>query len=341
MTSRISLLLFMAVQVALPPTTLAEETTSVRPPAEYHLHPGRRPGLRRPRLLRPATHQDALHRSVAEGMRFTDCYAGSTVCAPSRCSLMTGLHMGHAWVVARRPEPLQAEDVTVAAVFKTAGYATGVVGKWGLGGETTRGLPAGRASTSSSAISTRATPTTTIPTTSGEMREVPLRNEVRHVIPAKRLSSRNRHEAGRVLARLVHRRGADFARPARQRAVLPLPGLYDPAREQRGGAGRAAGMEVPDYGHTDKDWPEPQKGHAAMISRMDADVGRLMERLSKLGIDDNTMVIFTSDNGPHWKGGADPDFFDSPMGCADSSVRVRRRHPRADDRPLAGPCTGR
>ncbi|OHB72154.1 MAG: hypothetical protein A2V70_20795 [Planctomycetes bacterium RBG_13_63_9] len=71
-------------------------------------------------------------------------------------------------------------------------------------------------------------------------------------------------------------------------------------------------MEVPDYGpYEDRDWPEPQKGHAAMITRMDHDVGRLFEKLKQLGIDRRTIVFFSSDNGPHREGGADPKFFGS------------------------------
>jgi arylsulfatase A-like enzyme len=71
-------------------------------------------------------------------------------------------------------------------------------------------------------------------------------------------------------------------------------------------------MEVPDYGiYADKDWPEPQKGHAAMITRLDRSVGRLVQKLKDLGIEDNTIVSFTSDNGPHREGGADPKFFHS------------------------------
>jgi len=76
-------------------------------------------------------------------------------------------------------------------------------------------------------------------------------------------------------------------------------------------AGRK-GMEVPDYGiYVDKDWPEPQKGHAAMITRMDGDIGRLFDRLKELGLDENTLVMFSSDNGPHKEGDADPGFFKS------------------------------
>ena len=76
-------------------------------------------------------------------------------------------------------------------------------------------------------------------------------------------------------------------------------------------AGRK-GMEVPEHGiYADKDWAEPQKGHAAMITRMDSDIGRVFALLEKLGIDDETLVIFTSDNGPHREGGNDPDFNNS------------------------------
>jgi arylsulfatase A-like enzyme len=74
----------------------------------------------------------------------------------------------------------------------------------------------------------------------------------------------------------------------------------------------AAGMEVPDLGtYADRDWPAPQKAHAAMISRMDRDLGRLFALLRELELDRKTVVFFTSDNGPHREGGNDPDFADS------------------------------
>ncbi len=83
-------------------------------------------------------------RVAAEGVRFTQVYAGSTVCAPSRCALMTGLHTGHAYVRGNKPGggvPLRSSDVTVAEVLKQAGYTTGAFGKWGLGVEGTSGHP--------------------------------------------------------------------------------------------------------------------------------------------------------------------------------------------------------
>jgi arylsulfatase A-like enzyme len=87
-------------------------------------------------------------------------------------------------------------------------------------------------------------------------------------------------------------------------ASVTLPHANNEARNE--------GMEVPDYGqYADLDWPEPQKGHAAMITRLDTGVGKILDLLDKLDLADNTLVIFTSDNGPHREGGANPDFNDS------------------------------
>ncbi len=91
-----------------------------------------------------------IDKLAAEGMRFTQCYAGSTVCAPSRSSLMTGQHTGHTLVRGNARIPLRPEDTTVAEVMKEAGYATGMVGKWGLGEPTRPAYPTGRASTTGS-----------------------------------------------------------------------------------------------------------------------------------------------------------------------------------------------
>src|SRR5439155_16771607 len=82
-----------------------------------------------------------IDRLAAQGMRFTQCYAGSTVCAPSRCSLMTGLHTGHARIRGNARVPLEPEDVTVAEILKPAVYNTAIIGKWGLGDEGTAGVP--------------------------------------------------------------------------------------------------------------------------------------------------------------------------------------------------------
>src|SRR5207302_8140915 len=82
-----------------------------------------------------------LDRLASQGVRFAQCYAGSTVCAPSRCCLMTGMHTGHAHVRGNKLVPLRPEDRTVAEVLKATGYRTGLVGKWGLGEPGSTGLP--------------------------------------------------------------------------------------------------------------------------------------------------------------------------------------------------------
>ncbi|MHC4519585.1 MAG: sulfatase-like hydrolase/transferase, partial [Planctomycetota bacterium] len=89
----------------------------------------------------PVIQTPNIDKMAAEGMIFTDHYAGSTVCAPSRCCLMTGMHSGHAWIRANGRLPLRPEDVTVAELLKRAGYATGIIGKWGLGEPETTGIP--------------------------------------------------------------------------------------------------------------------------------------------------------------------------------------------------------
>src|SRR2546423_4972963 len=82
-----------------------------------------------------------IDKLAANGMRFTDCYAGSTVCAPSRCALMTGLHTGHAFIRGNATLALRPGDLTIAEVLKKAGYKTALIGKWGLGNENTSGTP--------------------------------------------------------------------------------------------------------------------------------------------------------------------------------------------------------
>ena len=114
----------------------------------------------------------ALDQLAAEGMRFTQAYAGSTVCAPSRCTLMTGLHTGHSHVRGNiEPQvPLRESDVTVAELLKRAGYRTGMFGKWGLGEPYSTVSPAARVSMNSSATSIRRTHTTTGPIRFGRIK---------------------------------------------------------------------------------------------------------------------------------------------------------------------------
>lgn len=248
-----------------------------------------------------------LDRMAREGKRFTQFYAGSTVCAPSRCVLMTGLNTGHCYIRGNAKTNLRPEDVTVAELLKGAGYRTGLTGKWGLGHEGSDGVPTRQGFDYFYGYLDQTHAHNYYPT-------FLLRNEervkLRNVVP-------DEGPVGQGVASLkvdyshdlIAKEALEFidrekGRPFFLYLAMTLPHANNEAKLN--------GMEVPDLGeYAGTDWPERQKQHAAMISRMDADVGRVLERLKRHGIDDNTLVIFTSDNGPHREGGNDPDFADS------------------------------
>ncbi len=255
-----------------------------------------------------------IDRLAEEGIRFTQHYAGSTVCAPSRCSLMTGLHTGHTVVRGNKPTPpmgqypLPDSTVTVAKILKDAGYHTALIGKWGLGGPESNGHPLNQGFDYFFGYLCQRHAHNYYPEFLFRDRErVPLKN----VLPEPKNST-----GSGVAVKKVEYSHDLFAKDALKYIrehkddrfflyfALTIPHANDEAHNN--------GMEVPDYGiYVDKDWPEPQKGLAAMITRMDRDVGRIMDLLKETGIDDKTLVIFTSDNGPHAEGGNDPYFFDS------------------------------
>ncbi|MBN1342545.1 MAG: arylsulfatase [Phycisphaerae bacterium] len=264
-----------------------------------------------------------LDRFAAEGVRFTQAYAGSTVCAPSRCCLMTGRDTGHARIRGNARVPLLPKDVTVAEVLKQAGYATGIVGKWGLGEAETTGIPTRQGFDEWFGYLNQRNAHNHYP-------HFLWRNEKKVLLKGNLGSGeagKPYDEYGLEAAKL--QTGPDGKRREYSQDLFTAEALDFVARHHRGPfflylaytiphanneGGRATGngMEVPDYGpYADKPWRDPQKGHAAMITRMDRDIGRLMAKLRELGIDKDTIVFFSSDNGPHREGGALPDFFDS------------------------------
>jgi arylsulfatase A-like enzyme len=245
-----------------------------------------------------------LDRMASEGLRFTQFYAGSTVCAPSRCALMTGLHTGHCLIRGNARENLRPEDVTVARVFKDAGYTTGLVGKWGLGHEGSTGVPTKQGFDYFYGYLDQVHAHNYYPSFLMRNEErVPLKN----VVPGpgefgKGVATTKAEYSGDLLA-------AEAVAFIDRNKDRPFFLYFAPTIPHANNEAGKQGMEVPDYGiYKDKDWPDPQKGHAAMITRLDADIGRLFAGLKKHGIDENTLVIFTSDNGPHREGGNDPDF---------------------------------
>jgi arylsulfatase A-like enzyme len=249
-----------------------------------------------------------IDRLAAEGMRFTDHYAGSTVCAPSRCALMVGQHTGHCIIRGNANVPLRPEDVTVAEILKTAGYATGIIGKWGLGEEGSTGIPNKKGFDYWFGYLNQRHAHNYYP-------EFLWRNDQKVVIEGNKLPKSEPGGWGRSVERrtyapdLFTEEALRFVEHNKDRPFfLYLTYIIPHANNEAGNEG----MEVPSLGiYADKDWPAPQKGHAAMITRMDGDIGRLMDRLKELDIDDNTLVLFSSDNGPHREGGNNPDFNDS------------------------------
>lgn len=246
-----------------------------------------------------------------EGMKFTDHYAGSTVCAPSRCCLMTGLHTGHALIRANGNVPLRPSDVTVAELLKKVGYTTGIIGKWGLGEPETTGIPNKQGFDYWFGYLNQRHAHNYYPEYLWRNEEkFKLSNEVNHVI-----GGQDRTPGGVATKRVEYSHdlfaaeALGFVEKNKDRPFfLYLPFTIPHANNEAGNKG----MEVPSFGqYADKDWPEPQKGHAAMITQMDGDVGRLMALLKTLDLDKNTIVMFSSDNGPHKEGGGDPAFFNA------------------------------
>jgi arylsulfatase A-like enzyme len=222
-------------------------------------------------------HLDAL---AAEGLRFQQAYSGSTVCAPSRCCLMTGKHTGHATVRGNENPhvPLRADELTIAEVFKKAGYRTGAFGKWGLG--TPPDMHA-------------------LPTRKGFDRFYGYLHQVHAHTYFPDMLWDNEREA--YLAPnfggkkklyshdLISQRLLNFIEENRSNPFF----LYAPFTLPHGN------FEVPDdapYG--DRDWPPVVKNIASMVTRLDASVGAIVDRIKRYNLSENTLVLFSSDNGP-------------------------------------------
>lgn len=256
-----------------------------------------------------------LDRLAAEGMRFTQFYAGSTVCAPSRCVLMVGQHTGRCSVRGNADKVRQSlvdEDFTVAELLKRAGYATAIIGKWGLGEEDTPGHPNRQGFDYFFGYLNQTHAHNYYPEFLWRnWQKVPLGNVLRRegkpyeeigagVAEKKVVYSHDlfTEEALRFI-------NAHQDRPFFLYLCYTVPHANNEATRLVGD-----GQEVPDYGiYAEYDWPNPDKGQAAMITRLDRDIGRIVELLRNLGIADRTLVLFSSDNGPHKEGGQNFDRF--------------------------------
>jgi arylsulfatase A-like enzyme len=247
-----------------------------------------------------------IDRMAAEGMRFTHFYAGATVCAPSRSVLMTGLHHGHTRVRGNAgqtnplAQALRPGDTTVADSLKAAGYKTALIGKWGLGdvGAAECGLPRRHGFDTFFGYLNQNHAHNHFPDYLWrDEQRVALPNRV---VPVGKNGAGYATEAKVFADDLFADEAVRFVRENKTSPFFLYWSMVIPHANNERRAVLKNGAHVPDFGpFAGKDWPDTDKGHAAMIHRMDGYVGRMVDTLRELGIADNTLVIFTSDNGPH------------------------------------------
>jgi arylsulfatase A len=242
-----------------------------------------------------------IDRMCAEGIKFTDCYSGAAVCAPSRCTLMTGYHIGHTTIRGNSGKiPLFPEDLTVANVLKKAGYITGGFGKWGLGNEGSPGAPEKHGFDTFFGYYNQ-----------GHAHDYYTTHLFRNSERVDLASSNVHHsvnDKGRTERRSRYSHYAIYDETLKfikQSAASGKPFFcYAPWTPPH------AELIIPEDDPAwalykdKKEWPERAKIVAAMDSMVDRHVGELLALLKELGIDDNTIVFFTSDNGAsrHWPG---------------------------------------
>ncbi len=258
-----------------------------------------------------------LDRMAREGMRFTQFYAGATVCAPSRSVLMTGMHHGRTRVRGNagpgnpQAQALRPGDVTVATMLRQAGYATALVGKWGLGdvGAAETGLPRRHGFDYFFGYLNQRHAHNHFPS-------FLWRNETRlslpnDVTPVGDDGAGYADDGVLYADDLFANEALRFVSNHQDRPFFLYWSPVTPHANNERYRALKNGAHVPDFGpYANEPWPDQDKGHAAMVTRLDAAVGRLLDHLRLLGLDDDTLVIFTSDNGPHDESGHDLSRFE-------------------------------
>ena len=221
-----------------------------------------------------------LDRMAAEGMRFTNFYAGCAVCAPSRCSLMTGYHTGHSYIRTNTglppDKPLRKEDITIAEVLKDANYSTALIGKWHLGSIDSTGSPNRQGFDYFLGFDAGGP----VSRDSYFPETICQNEQVIPVAPGTYQPDLLMHEALSFIDKNKDRPFFLYLAP-----MLPH-----------------APYEIPSMGHyKHQRWSKDDRRFAAMVSYLDTGVGQIIDRLKELGVDDNTIVMFSSDNGPESK----------------------------------------
>lgn len=251
-----------------------------------------------------------IDRLASQGLRFTHHYSGSTVSAPSRCSLLTGKDMGHAWIRGNAGSAdgfdsfLRAEEITVAELLSDAGYATACVGKWGLGGPGTEGSPGNQGFDYFFGY---------------------LSQGAAHDYYPDYLYENDRKvrlDGNTYSHFLIMEKGLDFIREHSEEPFFVYFAVTPPHADLdypdlsafRGRFEEAPYVNKAKSGRGYKNQPEPRAAYASMVSEVDKNVGQVLDLLEEKGILENTIVIFSSDNGVHSVGGHDPDYFNSNGG---------------------------
>ncbi len=262
-----------------------------------------------------------IDRLAKEGMLFTQHYSGCPVCAPSRSSLMTGQNTGHTPIRGNKewvPEgqwPLPAGSVTIPEMLKTVGYTTGCFGKWGLGFVGTEGDPNNQGIDQFYGYNCQRLAHNYYP---GHLWD----NQQKIV-----LAGNAGDQFGEYAPDLIQQHALQFMEKNKdnpfflyyantiphaelllpQKNMEPFRGKLLPEKSFKGTNPGDKGFREGPYGTQ----PEAHAAFAAMVTLLDKQVGEVMDKLKELGLDKNTLIFFSSDNGPHLEGGADPDFFDS------------------------------
>jgi len=260
-----------------------------------------------------------LDQLAAEGMRFTDHYTGSPVCASARCSLMTGRHGGHAyvrnnyeigtWESHRGQLPLRPEDVTIAEVLKSAGYATGAFGKWGLGEPGSTGDPLNQGFDRFYGFNCQRHAHNLFPEyIVDDRKRLPLKGNNRGLTGE---TYGPESVADEMLKFIRQHKDEPFF--VYYPTVIPHLALQVPDAELKQYEGQWE--ETAYKGKSYLPHPKPRAAYAAMITFMDKQIGRMMKLLKELNLDDDTIVLFTSDNGTTFlKDQVDYEFFNSVDG---------------------------
>lgn len=261
-----------------------------------------------------------IDRLARQGLVFTQHYSGSTVCAPSRSCLMTGLHTGHTPVRGNKeiqPEgqhPLPDEALTLAELLREQGYATGAFGKWGLGFPGSSGDPLNQGFDRFFGYNCQRLGHNYYPYYLWDNDE------------KLELTENEGQKTGVYAPELIHEQTLQFIEDNQNQAfflfvpsIIPHAELVAPEAYLEKFRGKLL-PEKPYEGVDDGDnfrlgpyasQAEPHAAFAAMVTLLDDQVGEIAAKVKELGLEENTLILFTSDNGPHREGGADPDYFDS------------------------------